>query len=161
VSGTLTQLPLGVGVVYKYVLYKSATNPALVAGPAPVYYTDATSTIVSGAAADAFPASATPAGALAGFLMPNTTDLTTLTAAILNNSSNGSGVWIAVAGFVKASYDSGNVGVAGTQIIGATGNFTTALVSAFAATAIYGVMCLTTASSHATDIRIFGLSESV
>jgi hypothetical protein len=161
ISGTLVQLPLNVGAIYKYVLYKSATNPALVTGPAPVYYTDNTKTVVSGAAADAFPAPATPSSALAGVLMPNTTDLPNLTAAILNNGGNGSGVWICIGGFVKASRDVGAVAVAGTQLVGGVGNFTWALVAAFAATAVYSVLGLTNTAGGFADISVFGLSESV
>lgn len=159
VSGTLTQLPQGTIAVYKYLLYKSATNPALVAGPAPVYYTDNTGLVISGSSTDAFPATATPAGALAGIMMPNTGDVTTLTAAILNNGANGSGVWVCIAGFVKAVWDAGGVGVAGLGLIGATTNFTLAAAGAstFAGTAIYAMMALTTASSNKTDVRIYGL----
>jgi hypothetical protein len=100
VSGTLTQLPAGSQALYKYVLYKSTTNPALVAAPGLVYYTDETQTVVSGAAADGYTANG---ASLAGIMMLNTTDNANVTATLLNNGGNGSGVWICIGGFVKAA----------------------------------------------------------
>ena len=44
-----------------------------------------------------------PRSRLAGWLMVNTTDLTTVTITNLNNSGNGCGVLICVAGFVAAA----------------------------------------------------------
>lgn len=110
VSGTTTQLPTGTyGIggqvaVYKYVLYKSTTNPAVVAVPGVVYYTDNTGLVVSGSPTDGI-IGATTAGAgmdTAGVMMVNSGDLTTLTATLLNNGTNGSAVWICIGGFVKA-----------------------------------------------------------
>lgn len=105
VSGTTTQLPIGQIAVYKYVLYKSTTNPAVTTAPGVVYYTDNTGTVVSGSPTDGL-IGATTAGSAqdtAGIMMVNATDLTTLTATLLNNGTNGSGVWICIGGFVKAA----------------------------------------------------------
>jgi len=127
VSGTTTQLPVGTGgvggqvAVYKYVLYKSTTNPAMVAAPGVVYYTDNTGLVVSGSPTDGLIGQTTAGAAqdTAGFLMLNTTDLTTITATILNNGGNGSGVWMCIGGFVKAA-SSLTSAVAGDSVFGNT-----------------------------------------
>lgn len=104
VSGTTTQLPIGQIAVYKYVLYKSTTNPAVTTAPGLVYYTDNTGTVVSGSPTDGLIGQTTAGSAqdVAGIMMVNSTDLTTLTATLLNANS-GSGVWICIGGFVKAA----------------------------------------------------------
>lgn len=121
VSGTLTQLPLGQVAVYKYVLYKSTTNPAVIAAPGVVYYVDNTGLIVSGSPADGLIGQTTAGSAqdTAGLLMVNSTDLTTLTATLLNNGANGSGVWICIGGFVKAAVSITSA-VAGDSVFGIT-----------------------------------------
>lgn len=71
---------LGAQPVYKYVLYSSTSNPAPVAAPAPVYYTDESFTTVSGNAAEAYSAGTGITGlAIAGYWMPNTTAISGLT----------------------------------------------------------------------------------
>jgi hypothetical protein len=104
VSGTTTQLATGQTAVYKYVLYKSATNPALTTCAGCVYYTDNTGLIVSGTATDGYMGATTSATSsdLAGVMMLNTTDLTTVTSTILNNNGYGSAIWICIGGFCKA-----------------------------------------------------------
>lgn len=121
VSGTTTQLPVGQVAIYKYVLYKSATNPAMTTCPGVVYYTDGTGLIVSGTPTDGIMGATTDgaAGDGAGYMMLNTTDLTTITAAILNNGGNGSGVWICVGGFVGAG-DVASTHVAGDWVVSQT-----------------------------------------
>lgn len=126
--------PAGVSTLYKYVLYKSTTNPALVAAPAIVYYTDNTYTVVSGTLADGLTGKACDA---AGLLMPNTTDVSGLTAAILNNSGNGSGVWIAVGGYVKGGYIGALTIATGDYLYGTTGNFISVNVADGAAAPIH------------------------
>ena len=105
VSGTTTQLPVGQVAVYKYVLYKSTTNPAVTTAPGCVYYTDNTGLVVSGSPTDGYVGATTAGSAqdIAGIMMVNATDLTTLTATLLNNGTNGSGVWVCIGGFVKAA----------------------------------------------------------
>jgi hypothetical protein len=121
VSGTTTQLPAGQVAVYKYVLYKSTTNPAVTTAPGVVYYTDNTGTIVSGSPTDGYVGQTTAGAAAdtAGIMMLNSTDLTTLTATLLNNGGNGSGVWICIGGFVKAGVCL-TAGVAGDWLYGNT-----------------------------------------
>jgi hypothetical protein len=92
----------------KYVLYKSTANPAMVAGPAPVYYTDETFTTVSGQASEATGgATGSPSNA-AGWLLPNTGSVagvgvgSAISAAILNNGGNGSYVFIGLQGFIPS-----------------------------------------------------------
>lgn len=157
VSGTITQLPAFQSAIYKYVLYKSTGNPALVAQPAIVYYTDNTSTVVSGAAADAFP---TPASGIAGILMPNTTDLPNLTATILNNGALGSGVWICIGGFVKGAAAPAAT-AAGDILVGVAGNFLLARSTAFAAATVAAIRALTALAGASADMFIFGLPEEI
>jgi hypothetical protein len=146
VSGTTTQLPVGQVAIYKYVLYKSAANPALVAQPAPVYYTDNTYTIVSGKASEAL---ASAASNPAGLLMPNTTDMSGLTATILNNGGNGSGVWICTYGFVKGAAAPAST-AAGDILVG-SGDFAWGRLTAFAAATVYACKSLTALASSASD----------
>jgi hypothetical protein len=114
------------GLWMKYVLYKSTSNPAMVAGPGVVYYTDETFTTVSGAFAESFAAS-NPTYA-AGFLLPNTGTVTgigvgsAISATILNNGGNGSYVWIGIAGFVPSAYVAALA--QGNPFMGGTGAFT-------------------------------------
>jgi hypothetical protein len=121
VSGTTTQLPTGQVAVYKYVLYKSTTNPALTTAAGVVYYVDNTGLIVSGSPTDGYIGQTTAGAAsdTAGMMMLNTTDLTTVTATLLNNGGNGSGVWICIGGFVKAGVCL-TAGVAGDYLAGNT-----------------------------------------
>ena len=117
------------GLLCKYVLYKSSSNPAMVAGSGIVYYTDETCGIVSGAFAESFVAS-TPAYA-AGFLLPNTGSVagigvgTAITATILNNGGLGSYVWIGIAGFIPSAYVGAGT-AQGSTFVGAAGAFTPA-----------------------------------
>ena len=150
VSGSTTLLPTGTAVVYKYVLYKSTTNPALVAAPGVVYYTDNTYTIVSGAIADGVTGKAPDA---AGVMMINTGDLTTITAAILNNNGNGSGVWICINGFVKQA----NIAAAATgDYLYGSGNFATTNVADGAAAPVHipFATAITAAAGNKADILV-------
>jgi hypothetical protein len=151
VSGTLTQLPLLSVALYKYVLYKSATNPALVTAPGLVYYTDETFTVVSGARADGF---TTTENSLAGLLMPNTTDLPNLTATILNNGGNGSGVWICIGGFVKAATSIAATAV-GDTLVGSGTAFTPARVASGTAPTFTKTMtALTAIAGGVSDVLV-------
>ena len=114
------------GLWVKYVLYKSTYNPAMVAGPAPVVYTDTTFTTVSGQFSESFVASNSTY--TAGWLLPNTGSVagvgvgTAITATILNNGGLGSYVWIGVMGFIPSAYLA--AGAAGNFLY-MTGNFST------------------------------------
>jgi hypothetical protein len=151
VSGTTTQLPNLVVARYKYVLYKSTTNPALASAPGLVYYTDETQTVVSGAMADG--QTATPSS-LAGVLMINTTDLSTITATILNNGGNGSGVWICIGGFVKGCTSVASTAL-GDALIGSSTAFTPARVAAGTApTYVKTLTALTAISGGVSDVLV-------
>ena len=71
--------------------------------PAPVYWTDNTFTPVTGITTEALGGTTLGLAFPAGYLMVNTTDLTTLTAAQLV----GAQVLIQVAGYLKGAYCSG------------------------------------------------------
>lgn len=110
---------LGAQPVVKYLYYNSTTNPTPVAGPAPVYYTDETFTTVSGNAAEAF---ITVNGCcLAGYLLPNTTSISGLTAAELNTSY----VFVQTGGLVTAAWGptSGTLGIGLAIGAATTGNW--------------------------------------
>jgi hypothetical protein len=110
-SGSNLSSAVGYGAftTYKYVRYLSTSNPAMVAGPAVVYYTDETFSTVSGKFTEGMVAATGNASAVAGWLCPNTGSVagvgvgSAITATILNNGVNGSWVWIAVSGFVPSA----------------------------------------------------------
>ena len=85
--------PDGAYVAYRYVRYNSTANAAVQATPACVWWTDATFTTVTSTLSEGM-----GVNFAAGLLMINSTDVSTLTAAILN----GNFVWICVAGYVKS-----------------------------------------------------------
>jgi hypothetical protein len=112
---------IGMFLTVKYVRYSSTANPAVVAGPAPVYYTDQTFGTVSGVSTEGFAG----LNSVAGLLLVNSTDYSGLTATILN----GNFVWIAIAGWVSGCIAPAST-AAGDAIIAAAGNFTPARVAA-------------------------------
>ena len=124
--GLATAAGYGCYTTYKYVRYSSTANPTMVAGPAPVYYTDETFTTVSGVYSEGLNSGV---NACAGFMLPNTGSVagvglgSGVTAALLN----GNYVWIAVEGFVPSCYLS--TGAADNAIVGASGNFAVAVAT--------------------------------
>lgn len=134
--------PFGTPGIYMLVNYKSTANPAPAAAPAPVYWTDNTYTTVSGVESE----SLLGLNGIAGYLMVNTTDLTSLTAAMLN----GSQTFIQVAGYLIGGIAPAST-VAGDWIIGASGNFLPARVASGTAPGFrtYGVAATAVASGLA------------
>ena len=140
---------LGAQPVYKYLYYNSTTNPAVVAGPAPVYYTDETFTTVSGNAAEAF---ITVNGCcLAGYLMPNTTDISGLTAAELITSY----VFVQIGGLLTAAWGptSGTLGIGLAIGAATTGNWAT--IGTATLPKIAGFQ-MTAAASSLCDVLVCG-----
>jgi hypothetical protein len=113
--------PSGTPTIFMLVQYKSTAQPAPVAAPAPVYWTDETMTTVSGVSTE----SVAGLNGLAGYLMLNTTSLSSLTAAQLQ----GAQCLIQVAGVITGATSPASI-VAGDWIIGAAGNFTPGRVAA-------------------------------
>lgn len=111
----------GSSLTIKYVRYLSTANPAVVAGPAPVYWTDQTFETVSGVSTEGYAG----LNSVAGVLLLNTTSLSGFTAAQLN----GNFCWIGIVGWVPGCIAPGST-AAGDAIIGAAGNFTPARVAA-------------------------------
>jgi len=109
--------PNGVPTVYRYVRYNSTANPAVQANPVAVWWADATFTTVTGKLSEAW--GAMGASAFAGIIMPNSTDISGLTAAKLN----GNFVWIAVHGYVKAVLSAASA--AGDKLMAAAADFNT------------------------------------
>jgi hypothetical protein len=116
VTNTGASNPFGAPAIFMLVQYQSTANPAPVAAPAPVYWTDTTFTKVSGVASESI---VTPQG-IAGYLMLNTTDLTSLTATTLN----GGLCLIQIAGYLKGAYNPTTTPGQGNWIIGSAGNWT-------------------------------------
>jgi hypothetical protein len=110
--------PSGSPAIFMLVEYKSTGKPSPVAGPAPVYWVDNTFTLVTGVESEAL----LGLSGAAGYLMPNTTDISGLTDAMLE----GSLCLIQVAGYLSGAYGptGGTAGV-GNQIVAASGNFVT------------------------------------
>lgn len=142
----------GAQPVFKYVYYNSTTNPTPVAAPAPVYYTDESFTQVSGNAAEAY--FTTMGACVAGYLMPNTTAISGLTAAQLNQSY----CWIQVAGFLAGAYaptTSTNPGQ-GSSILGlTTGNWASQVINTATAQKVLALQW-TAIANNACDILIAG-----
>lgn len=130
-SSTVLASSAGYGsfTTYKYVRYNSTANPAMVAGPAPVYYTDETFTVVSGVFTEGMVSSTGSANSIAGFLLPNTGSVAGvgLGSGVSATLLNGNFVWIAVAGFVPKCYLA--AGAQSNSIMGAAGNFTVAVTT--------------------------------
>ena len=110
--------PSGSPAIFMLVEYKSTAKPSPVAGPAPVYWVDNTFTLVTGVESEAL----LGLSGAAGYLMPNTPDISGLTDAMLE----GSLCLIQVAGYLAGAYGptGGTAGV-GNQIVAASGNFVT------------------------------------
>lgn len=110
--------PSGAPAIFMLVEYTSTGKPSPVAGPAPVYWVDNTFTTVTGVESEALMG----LSGAAGYLMPNTTDISSLTDAMLE----GSLCLIQVAGYLAGAYGptGGTAGV-GNLIVAAAGNFAT------------------------------------
>ena len=110
--------PSGAPAIFMLVKYQSTGKPTPVAGPAPVYWVDETYTLVTGVESEAL----LGLNGAAGYLMPNTTDISGLTDAMLE----GSLCLIQVGGYLAGAYGptGGTAGV-GNLIVPAVGNFVT------------------------------------
>jgi hypothetical protein len=150
----LSTVGLGAQPVYKYVYYNSTTNPTPVAASAPVYYTDESFTTVSGNAAEAF--FTTDGACIAGYLQPNTTSLSTFTAAQLNQSY----CFIQIGGLATGVYAPTTTTSAGVpNPIGGltTGNWTSVVNTTLAAgSRLLGIQWTAIASS-ACDVLMGGI----
>lgn len=115
--------PSGAPAIFVLAKYLSTAQPAPVAAPAPVYWTDETYTTVSGVESEG---SGLGINSVAGYLMVNTTSVPTLTAAILQ----GSYVLVQVAGYLPGAYGPTTGGGAGASIVGSAGNWTSTAIAA-------------------------------
>ena len=109
-----------------------------------------TFTTVSGAIGDGVTGTAQD---VAGIMMLNTTDLSTITATILNNGTAGSGIWICVGGFCKGVNAPASTAV-GDYLVG-SGSFVLARVAAGTASTFVPVAtALTAVASNASDMLV-------
>jgi hypothetical protein len=120
ISSQSASNPYGAPAIYVLVYYKSTAQPAPTSAPAPVYWTDATYTTVSGVQSEAL----IGLNGIAGYMMVNTTSYSGLTATLLQ----GALVLIQVAGHLVGGVSPASI-VAGDYIIGASGNWTPARVA--------------------------------
>lgn len=111
----------GAPLIVRYVRYNSTANPALLAYPAPVYWTDETYTTVSGVFTEGNPAATGNLNSLAGWLLPNSTALA-LTGAASATALNGNWCFIATKGFLPNAAVVAATAV-GDALVGAAGNF--------------------------------------
>ena len=137
VVGVSAANPSGAPAIYILVKYKSTGKPAPVAGPAPVYWVDNTFTTVTGVESEAL----LGLSGAAGYLMPNTTDISGLTDAMLESSL----CLIQVGGYLSAAFGpvGGTPGV-GNLIVPASGNFQSSVVAV-------------SASANGVSARTFGV----
>lgn len=122
------------GLWVKMVLYKSTGNPAVQTGPAPLYYKDETGYVVSGVFTEGMVTSTGSASSFAGWLLPNSGTVagigagtTAFTNTILNNSGNGSWVYMGIQGFIPSAYLA--AGAQTNLVYGAAGNWTVAAIA--------------------------------
>jgi hypothetical protein len=115
-AGITAANPSGSPAIYMLVQYKSTAQPAPAAAPAPVDWTDETYTTVSGVSTEGL----LGLNGIAGYLMPNTTSIPSLTATLLQTAL----VLIQVSGPLLGALGptSGTAGV-GNWIEGLAGNF--------------------------------------
>jgi hypothetical protein len=155
-EGTLTQTPNGIPSKYRYVKYLSTDTTAMKAAPAPVFWVDEQMTTVSNKMSEGFTGTQQSA---AGWLMVNTTDLTTATITLLNNNGYGSGVFICVAGFVAGAYVV--TGSAGDWLIGGATQWTPVNVASGTATGYRLAAYYLQASVSNANADIFVVVESL
>ena len=145
VTNTTPANAFGAPAIFMLVQYKSTANPAPVAAPAPVYWTDETFTTVSGVNSEGFVTGQT----VAGYLMPNTTDISGLTATMLN----GAQCLIQVAGYLKGAYAPTTGGGAGQFISGTAGSWTSTASAGTQTLRTLGIQ-LTAIASGVCDVLV-------
>jgi hypothetical protein len=147
-SGSLNSNGWGAPLIVRYVRYNSTTAAAMLAYPAPVYWTDETYTTVTGTFSEGLGAG--NLNSLAGWLLPNSTSLA-LTGAKSTTALNGNFCFIATKGFVPAAAVVASTAV-GDAIVGASGNFTvTRTASGSAPVSSRNALALTAVSANTTS----------
>lgn len=155
--GSIYQAPLvpanqsvaggGSNQVFKYVRYNPTVSQALLTGPTLMYWKDETFTTVTGLYSEAF------AGInnIAGWLLYNTTALSTATAAQIN----GNFCYIQVGGFLGGAYVTA-AAAAGAAIFGAASTFgaTGTTAASSAPTNVVAGWALKAAASNLTDLWV-------
>jgi hypothetical protein len=148
--GLLGQKGQGAPLVLRYVRYNSTANPALLAYPAPVCWTDETFQTVSGVFSEGNPSGTGNLNSFAGLLLVNTTSVSGLTAAALN----GNWVWIATSGYVPGAYVPAATAI-GDSLTMSSGNFTlTRTASGTAPISKRILQALTAISSGNADVLV-------
>ncbi len=148
-----TTYPNGLPAKYRYVRYNSTANAAVSAYPAPVFWSDKAHTTVTSTMSESLTGTQQD---IAGWLMINSTDLTTLTATILN----GNFVWVCVAGLVTTAASAGST-AAGDWLIGSATAWLPVLVAGGTQSGYkYAAYALEAVSVNVTN-NIFVICESL
>ncbi len=148
-GGSLNSNGWGAPLVVRYVRYNSTTAAAMLAYPAPVYWTDETFTTVTGTFSEGNPASTGNLNSLAGWLLPNFTSLGK-TGAAATTLLNGNFCFIATKGFVPAAAVVASTAI-GDSLMGASGNFVvTRIGSGTAPTSVHNAIALTAVTANTT-----------
>lgn len=150
--------PFGQPAIYQLVQYLSTSalvtaDLTTAAAPAPVYWTDNTFTTVTAITTEAIGATTLGLNFPAGFLMLNTTDLTTLTGAQLL----GAQCLIQVAGYLKGAYISGTSAPGiGSSIIPVAGTFSSNSLAAGTAPTYrpFGRQLTALTNTHYCDVLV-------
>src|ERR1700761_8080904 len=107
----------GSPIFLKYVRYNPTASQTIVNGPTIVYWKDETFTTVTGLLSEAIGGTTLGLNFIAGWMLPNTTDLPSVTAATLN----GNWCFIQVGGFLSGAYVGATAPTIGQKLIGGTG----------------------------------------
>lgn len=133
----------------KYVRYNPTASQAILAGPAIVYWKDETFTVVTGLLSESF-GGASGINNVAGWLLPNTTSVPSLSTA---TNINGNWCFIHIGGFLPNAAPTACT--VGDSIYGATGAFTTGhTATATASPQRVAAYALTTLASGLADLYV-------
>jgi acetyltransferase-like isoleucine patch superfamily enzyme len=136
----------GSNPVFRYVRYNPTASQAIKTGPTLVYWKDTTFTTVTGLVSEAL-----SVNAVAGWLLYNTTTLSTATAAQIN----GNFCWLQVGGYLPGAWVTTGP-TAGGQVIGngATFGANTTIAPGSAITNLLAGVINTVAAANLSDIWV-------
>jgi hypothetical protein len=144
---SLTTAGIGLTAYYKYVRYNPTTTQTIQAGPALLYWKDETFTTVTPLYSEAY-LSALQSSGIAGWLLYNTTSLSSAAASLIN----GNFCWMLIGGFLPGAYVT--AGTAGQGIYGVATGAAWATTTTAPAPARLAGLVLTAASSNLSDLYV-------
>lgn len=137
----------GLQLITKYVRYNPTVSQTIQAGPAIVYWKDETFTTITGLYSEAFLSANQPAG-VAGWLLYNTTALSSAVATAIN----GNFCWICVGGFLAGAFVT--AATVGQSIYGVATGAAWATTTTAPTSGSEAGYALTTAASNLSDIYV-------